>query len=280
VYEAPPAIPSFNAKFILSKKFDLRLAYAYGFRAPALRELYFSFHDVNHDIDGNPNLKAEHSNSFIGSFSWSPLQTSDLRFSSTIEGFYNDFSNQIDLALNSNANPPSYTYFNINKSRTTGGTWENKLSLKNLEATLGFSYIGFYSSPYDDPAYIKSDSRNYLWTPEVNSNIMYDVKKWKTKFGLFYKYTGARPSFAFGTNTNGQDIIYVAKTSSFNLADFTVTTAINKWLTVNGGVKDIFDVTDVTNTAVSTGIHNSAGPLAVSYGRSYFLGLSFQWNKK
>jgi outer membrane receptor for ferrienterochelin and colicins len=38
-YDAPPAIPSLNTKFMLSKNFDLRLAYGYGFRAPTLREL-------------------------------------------------------------------------------------------------------------------------------------------------------------------------------------------------------------------------------------------------
>ena len=279
VYDAPPAIPSFNAKFVLSKTLDFRAAYAYGFRAPALRELYFSFHDVNHDIDGNPNLKAEHSNSFSGALAWSPVQSKDLKFVSTLEGFFNDFTNQIDLALNPNSNPPAYSYFNVNKTRTTGGTIDNRLAIKNFEASLGFSYVGYYSSPYDDKSYIKEDDRKYLWSPEINSNVAYNVKNWRTKFALFYKYTGEKPAFTFGTNPAGQDIIYVAKTSSYNLADFTVTTGINKWLTVNGGVKNIFNVTDVVNTAVSTGIHNSNGPLAVSYGRSYFLGLSVQWNK-
>jgi outer membrane receptor for ferrienterochelin and colicins len=276
VYDAPPVIPSINTKFILSESMDLRLAYAYGFRSPALRELYFYFHDANHDIDGNPDLKAEHSNSFTGSLTWS----AERKFSTTLSGFYNDFNNQIDLVLSAGSNPPLYTYFNVNHSKTTGGTLENKLFVKDLEATLGFSYIGYYSSLYDDPSYIKEDNRDFLWTPEINSNIIYSANKLKTKFSLFYKYTGRKPAFAHGTDTSGQPITYVARTSSFNLADFTVTTTINKYLVANGGVKNIFNVTDVTNTAVNTGVHNSDGPLAVSYGRSYFLGLSFQWNKK
>ena len=71
VYDAPPVIPSINTKFTLSEVFDLRLSYAYGFRSPALRELYFYFFDSSHSIKGNPDLKAEHSNSFSGSLTWS-----------------------------------------------------------------------------------------------------------------------------------------------------------------------------------------------------------------
>lgn len=280
VYNAPPVIPSFNAKIDLSKTLDIRVAYAYGFRAPALRELYFSFHDAIHDIEGNPSLKAEHSNSITGSLSWSPMQAIDRRFTSILTGFFNEFNNQIDLALNSNSNPPSYTYVNINKSKTAGGTWENKGHWKNLDASLGFSYIGFYSSPYDDKTYLKEDGRDFLWTPEINSSISYAISKWKTKLALFYKYTGTRPAFTFGTNSLGQNIIYVAKTSSFNLADFTISTGINKCFTIDAGVKNIFNVTEVNNTAIATGIHGSGGPLPISYGRSYFLGLVFQWSNK
>ncbi|HEX7692581.1 MAG TPA: TonB-dependent receptor, partial [Sediminibacterium sp.] len=52
VYDAPPVIPSVNARFKLGKRMDLRLAYAKGFRSPALRELYFSFFDASHSIKG------------------------------------------------------------------------------------------------------------------------------------------------------------------------------------------------------------------------------------
>ena len=51
-FDAPIAIPSVLTKFKLTKHMDLRLSYAYGFRSPTLQELYFSFHNDNHDIDG------------------------------------------------------------------------------------------------------------------------------------------------------------------------------------------------------------------------------------
>jgi len=277
VYDAPPVIPSLNSKFTLNSKLDLRLAYAYGFRSPALRELYFSFHDANHDIEGNPDLKAEHSNSFNGSLNWYAISQKNLRLISILTAFYNVFENQIDLAQSA-SNPNLYSYFNVNKAKTTGFSLDNRLKCKDADASLGFNYIGFYYSIYNDPLYTKSDNRDFLWTPEINSSFTYHLNRWKTSLSLFYIYTGKRPSFAFGTSTSGQDIIYVAKTSSYNWADFMIATHLVKWITLNTGIKNIFDVTNVNNTATAS-IHNGAGPAPIGYGRSYVLGLSFNWNK-
>ena len=41
-----------------------RASYARGFRAPSLKELYFDFVDINHNIKGNKNLIAEQSNNY------------------------------------------------------------------------------------------------------------------------------------------------------------------------------------------------------------------------
>jgi len=50
---------------------------------------------------------------------------------------------------------------------------------------------------------------------------------------------------------------------------------------ITAGVKNLFDVNNVNNTATSSGsIHSGAGAVTVGYGRSYFIGLNFQWNKK
>lgn len=281
VYNAPPVIPSVNSKIVLSKSLDLRLAYAYGFRAPALRELYFVFVDVNHNIIGNPNLKAEYSNSFNGSINWTPATKKNIAYSASLGGFFNNFNNLIDYAL---ASPVSqqYTYFNVNKAKTTGLVLENKLSWKQLEASAGFSYTGFYRELYDDKDYIKLDDQRYLWSPEINGSVSYTVNKLKTRFSLFYKYTGRRPQYVTGTNTSGQSILYIAETASYNLADLTFNTSLNKYVSVSGGVKNIFDVNNVnTNASSSSGsIHNSGSSIAINYGRSYFLGLNFQWNRK
>jgi outer membrane receptor for ferrienterochelin and colicins len=280
VYNAPPVIPSVNAKFILSDILDVRLAYAYGFRSPALRELYFNFVDANHNIVGNPRLKAEYSNSFTGSVNFSPVLKSNLKYNVVLSGFFNDFNNQIDFALAS-ATSNQFTYFNVNNAKTTGGSIENKITYKNIDAALGFSYIGYYRQLYDDKDYIKEETKDFLWTPEVNTTISCAVNALKTKLSLFYKYTGKKPQLVTGKNTANQPVLLTTQVAAFHLADFTTYTTLNKYIGVTAGVKNIFDVTNVNNSAASsTSIHSSGNSVAISYGRSYFLGLNFKWSKK
>jgi outer membrane receptor for ferrienterochelin and colicins len=280
VYDAPPVIPSINTKLIISKKFDLRFAYAYGFRSPALRELYFYFVDANHNVVGNPNLKAENSNSFNASLNWNAIPKPERTYSISLSGFYNAFNNQIDFALSS---PTSnqYTYYNVNKAKTVGGTLENKYTYKNLESSLGFSYVGIFRKLYDEKDYTNETDKDFLWSPELNASVSYNVNAIKTRFNLFYKYTGKKPQLVTGTNAANQRALLIAETEAYHLADLTGTTKINKYLSVNAGVKNIFDVTNVSNNAaVSTSVHNAGYSVAIGYGRSYFVGLNFQWNKK
>jgi outer membrane receptor for ferrienterochelin and colicins len=278
-FDAPPIIPSINTKFVITKDIDLRLSYGLGFRAPVLRELFFKFVDVNHNIVGNPNLKAETSNSINGSLSWTAPNLKKIKFNTTLSGFYNAFRNQIELRLNPVSSPPQYTYFNITKSKTKGFSIDNKINIKNLAATIGFTYIGYQRENNIENA--KPILPSFFWTPELNSNITYSVKALKTSFGFFYKFIGTEPDL--GYDPTGREVgLFSTKTSAYHLADFTITNTANKNVTVNAGIKNLFDVTTVNSTTIisSNLSHNKADGLLVNYGRSYFLGLVFQFNKK
>ncbi|MEP7080090.1 MAG: TonB-dependent receptor [Ginsengibacter sp.] len=277
-YNAPLVIPSINTKFVLNSELDLRLAYGSGFRAPTLRELYLNFFDANHNLIGNKNLKAEYSNSVTGSLNFTPKALKNIGFSSTLSGYYSAYRNQIQL-LESITNNTEYTYYNIDKSKTIGGRIENEVALKSLDLNVGFSYSGFSSSQFDDKKYVKESTKDMLWTPELNVNGTYRIKKIKTSLALFYKYIGTKPAFSFGS-INNKDAILLTSTSSYQLADFTVNTDVNKMITASLGVKNIFDVSDIKNSTVitSNSEHSSNGPATIGYGRSFFLGLSFNWN--
>jgi outer membrane receptor for ferrienterochelin and colicins len=273
VYDAPPVIPSINTKFILNKNLDLRLSYARGFRAPILRELYFFFHDASHSIEGNPNLKAEYSNSFIGSLTWQQGFASGVNITSSLAGFYNDYRDFIDMAFD--ASRQVNTYFNNAKYKTLGSTVENTLQWKNLTATLGFSYIGYYNAFADDETR-KGDHSEFSWAPEVNSNITYRIPAWGTQIGLFYKYNGKLPSYLL--NANGD--IVLSKVDAYHWADITATKKVGKYLGVQAGAKNLFDVKRVQNAAtVGGGAHSTGGPVLTGYGISFFAGINFQWSK-
>ncbi|WP_315819997.1 TonB-dependent receptor plug domain-containing protein [Paraflavitalea speifideaquila] len=244
IYDAPPLIPSLNTKFILNKNLDLRLSYARGFRAPILRELYFNFHDASHSIEGNPNLKAEYSNSFIGSITWQQSKTASVNITSALTGFYNDYHDFIDMAFDPARQVT--TYFNNTRYKTVGGTLENTLQWENLTATLGLSYIGYYNAYAGDQSR-KGDHTEFSWAPEVNSNITYRLPRLGTQVGLFYKFNGALPSYVL--NVSGD--ILLSKLESYHWADITITQKVWKYITVQAGAKNLFDVKRLQNTAPS-----------------------------
>ena len=96
-----PLIPSFNTLIKLNK-IDLRMSYARGFRAPTLKELYFEFVDINHNILGNKNLESENSNNFQMSFDFKKnIDKLNIDFSSNI--FLNDINNLITLSQSPNS---------------------------------------------------------------------------------------------------------------------------------------------------------------------------------
>jgi outer membrane receptor for ferrienterochelin and colicins len=272
VYDAPPVIPSINALLHVRHDMDVRLAYARGFRAPALRELYFKFVDSNHRIFGNTDLEAEYSNSFTGSFTWNIAEKNDWHFKTVFSGFYNKYNNLITTAIDAK-NTDNYTYINLEKFRTAGGTWENAVIRKQFRASLGFSYIGRHNLYAEDENYDADNLPAFNWSPEINGNIMYRFPKIGLDVNLFCKYTGVRPIYQLDENNK----LSKAQTNAFTWADFTVGKTFRKNWTVNAGVKNIFDVTKIKNTSGGTGAHSSAGNLAMSSGRSWFAGINYQW---
>lgn len=276
VYDAPPVVPSINTKFTLNDSFDIRAAYARGFRSPALRELYFTFFDANHSIQGNERLEAEYSNSYNAYLSWYGKQVGSLRITSTLGGFYNEFDNQITVGTDP-ANPAVNTYINIDKFRTAGATLENTVYWENLTASVGFSYIGRYNRISEH----EENVPGMVWSPEVNSNILYAIPKWGAGVNLFYKFNGNRPSYEANTQSDGTVAIKRAVLSGYHLADLSINKNLTNHVTVVGGIRNLLDVTRIENSALGNGQAHSSTTTSVpvSYGRSFFLGLTFQWTK-
>lgn len=277
VYQAPTIIPSLNTKFSLGPIVDLRLAYARGFRAPALRELYYDFFDASHSIIGNENLKAEESNSYNGSLAWGGIKRTGFQFRSTLSGFYNTFKNRIDYGVDA-SNPSITTLINVSKYKTTGATVDNTFILKHFQAQLGFSYIGRFNSLGTDQPTLSLPE--FVWSEELTANLSYTLSKFDGNISLFYKYAGARPNYQLST-LNGVQTAKLVEVSGFSWADLMLNKNIFKCITLNAGVKNLFDVTQLTNTSTEGGGAHRTGGTSVpySYGRSYVLGLTFNWNK-
>ncbi len=271
VYNAPPVVPSINTKIVLANNLDLRLSYARGFRSPSLREMYFNFFDANHQIIGNPDLKAETSHSFNGSLTWKKMSGSQTVYSTILGGFYNNVKNLIDYAVDVN-NPANFILTNVSNSKTAGATLTTNIKHGNWNATVGGAYTGFYND------YSEADATlpELQWSPEANATISYTFKKIGLDANLFYKFTGKRPFYA----VNSSQQVLLTEQGSYSMADFTLNKKILKCIFLNAGVRNLFNVDRINSTLASGGIHTASGVRNIATGRSYFAGLVFNWEKK
>jgi len=262
-------MPSVNLKYKLAKSTQLRVGYGRGFRAPSIRELYHEFIDANHNIIGNEELDPERSHNFNGDLSHTlaslPLQVS-------IGGFYNYIDNRI--ALFTTTSNQATTYTNLLKYKTTGGIFRLTYNRKRLQVAGGFTYTGIYqrlNESFDVP--------QFVYSPEVNTNLKYSWPKIRLQFNVFYKYTGERKSYALATDENtGEQTPFLTETESFQLLDITLNKSFGQHLSVGLGVRNLLDVTYLNSTE-SGGAHSQSSA-GVGYGRSYFIKMNFQLVKQ
>jgi len=273
VYKAPTFVPAINTKLDITSDLDLRLSYSKGYRAPALRELFFDFVDASHTILGNENLRAETSNSWNATVTWEKPKVNYWENKIILSSFYNVFKDRIDYAIDTN-NPTVTTLLNIDKYKTAGFTLSNAFQYKNLQGTLGMTYVGRYNRLAETMPEVST----FSWTPEVFADAMYFIKKWNASANVFFKYTGKRPSYQVNnTNITTANLIHV---DALTWMDLMLNKTIYKNIVINLGVKNLFNVTNLNSTATSSGeAHSSTGVISTSYGRSYVLGIKYNWTK-
>lgn len=276
LYDAPPVIPSLNTLYHFNKRYSLRMSYARGYRAPALRELYFDYVDANHNLKGNPDLEAENSHSFTGSLTYSTVYDGTKAINSEVGAFYNRFDNLISLAADPN-DPTQYININIDHYRTSGISMKNRFRSETIEASINGLLLGQYNTVKDNPAVALDGSiPDFNWSPELSFEFSYLFPKTQTRITAFYKFTGSRQSYNYDTDTTANYALSIVKMMPYHYADFSISQKINDNLRLLIGARNLFDVVDIRNTGVSAGgVHTSGGTTSFGYGRSYFLCLTF-----
>lgn len=262
-----PLIPSLNTKINI-KDFVFRASYAHGFRAPAIRELYFYFVDINHNIQGNPDLKAENSSNLTVSANYKKA-FNKLVGNVDFSMFRNDIDNLITLAMISGT---EYSYVNIGNQKTQGANLTLSLNTNRMKLNLTGSYIGRLNE-----INAENVGAAYLYTPEVVANLNYLFEEIDLTLGYFYKYQGRLNNFMIDGNDNVTETFIGA----FQMSDITLTkNFFKKTFSVTTGVKNLFNITNVE--AMMAGTAHSAGSLntPIGMGSIYFVSLSYQFSKK
>lgn len=259
-----PLVWSLNTRLNLLKRYTLRVSYATGFRAPSLKELYLYFVDINHNIQGNENLKAEKSKNLNLS-----IQTDQMILnrpsSVALTGFYNDMRQVITLA---ELEPVTYTYINLDKFITAGGS-------------LSWSY-----QPVN---WMRSDIRWALtgkggynglplkWTNDLSLNLNFIDQKRDIDLSLYYKFNGSMAKYLITSDGS----ITTGTTEGWHTLDLTISKwLLNHQLMVQIGGKNLFNITNVSSSGANDAAHSaSTTSLPVGWGTSWFIRLTYQISK-
>lgn len=267
-YQAP-FLPSLNVKWNFAKNWNFRTSYARGFRAPGIKELYFEFVDINHNIVGSDSLQAESSHNILASFhhNWTKKK---LSVETDISGFYNVISDRITLA---SINSTEYTYVNIGSFQSNGARISSKVQYGSLTFNVGTAIIGRASDLVSDQL-----MNTFIYYPEVQSSAMYTLKTSNTSFACFYKYQGKLPNFSVDENGVVEQVI----SEDYHLLDLTISQKLwSDRLVLTVGSKNLLNVTQViSGTSSGTAHATSSNSISVGSGRSYFASLKVQLSKQ
>jgi outer membrane receptor for ferrienterochelin and colicins len=265
-----PVTPSLNLKYDLRDKYNVRLAYAHGFRAPSLKELDLEFVDANHHITGNDSLEAELSDNISASFS-SRNELGPAKLLTEISLFYNNMQNLITLAQTEQSTN-SYTYINVNTYKTRGITLTGELRRKSVSIGAGLALLGLYNTLSDT-----FEIEQFSLTPSVNLNLIAAWPKPALEGAVFLNYTGSTPGFA--VNDHGE--VYQTFLEAYTILDMSLTKYfLNKRIAVVAGVKNMLNVTTLTASGVGGSFH-SADATSVPYalGRYFHASLRIALHK-
>lgn len=263
-----PLIYSMSAKYTFSNKLDTRLSYSRSYRTPNLTELYYYFVDSNHDVQGNPDLKPEDGHSLSLDLKM-PVHLGSTQYTPSLQVFYNDIRDQITLSVISTS-PLKYRYINVDRYKTRGITFSNAFQLGDLMANAGVSVMGRYSK-FDETDL----TDKFLYSVQANLNLTYLIRPLNLTVATYFKHTGKVLQYV---QSSTDDDYYRGATDPYNWLDLTFTWSPVSAISVSTGAKNIFDVTNVTTSAVAASAHSEAPTsTGISYGRSYFVRLVYDF---
>ncbi len=259
-------------KYVLKSGYEVRATFGTSPRLPSYEELYTYFVDVNHDLQGNPNLKPEKGKTFFLNFKKDIDINTELEFSTSLTGRYLEVNDKIDIIQMYEPTGLKFKYMNVDRYRNIGLTFLNQVHWRNIDFGVGFTISGSAQQMFEAP----TDTDKYLYTPEVTANVSYKLPNWNTSFSLYYKYNGEEYKYVMETDMFGE-YYFKGKQNSYSWLDFSVRQPLlDRKLIATFGVRNIFNVINLKTTANTATAHEpGATVMPIAYGRSCFLKVQY-----
>lgn len=266
---------SLSALYDLGNGYELRGIVGTCPRLPDYEELYSYFVDVNHNVQGNPDLKPEQGISAFLHLNKNIRKENGFSLETKLSAWYIDIQDRIEL-IQTTITPPAFRFSNIDLYRTIGSSVTASAKTGNWLINTGVTYSGM--SKVVNSMDVAND--DYLYAVNVNGNLAYTVPKWKTQFSVFGKYNGPQYQFVQQYDEAQQPVLVRGKLSDYTLIDATIRKTFAKdKLEVTLGARNLLDVTTLRNSAISGNAHEApATSTLLGYGRSYFLKILYRFN--
>jgi outer membrane receptor for ferrienterochelin and colicins len=267
---------SLSSKYLFENEVELRTVIGSANRTPNYDELYTYFVDVNHNVQGNPNLSPERGlSAFVHLKKEYSLTNKNIRVKNKISASYIDVKDRIELII-VDTSPQAFQYNNIDTYTSFGLSTENVFQYRQFNIQLGASVLGI--SKVLDRDITSKD--NFLYNFQLNSTLNYLFKNSNTSVSLYYKYTGKQHQFVEKTNDEGNQEFQKGTTNAYSWLDATLKKSfLDKRIETTVGVRNILDISSIETTALPGGTHSDAPELTpLAYGRSYFLKLAYNLN--
>lgn len=269
---ATPVSGTFNFRYEVNEHFSSRVAFSRGYRIPELKELFFTFIDINHNITGNPNLTTETNDNIQFGIDVKPSKSKAastlISYSSSFNFTYFNKENAIDI-VNINPNANEFKYMNVGTVKGLIFNLDNRLKYKDYLFVLGTSTNGFqrlFSQSISQLDYFL-----FNWT--INANLTYYYKKWDVKFTSVNKFNSYNPIVVYNLGTNR---VEESSIPAFMYSDLSASK--NVWkdrLNITLGIKNVFDIKNLRVAGFSGNFH-SAGNNEVNnlWGRTLFTSIT------
>jgi hypothetical protein len=166
-----------------------------------------------------------------------------------------------------------YTYINLNKYKTRGANFSAELRMKHVAFRTGFSLLGLYNTLADSFTIEK-----FSLTPEFQNNFTFTFPKANLEGAIFFKSTGSTP----GYNVDADGLVYQTFLQSYTTMDASLTKYFWKHhIAFTGGVKNIFNVTNLQSTVLGESFHSSnSNMVPYAIGRFFFASLQLKLFKE
>ncbi|WP_152286370.1 TonB-dependent receptor [Flavicella marina] len=257
-----------HLKWKPNKSWQSRISFAKGFRAPSMKELYMDFVDSNHKIFGNENLEPETSYNLTATIEKTISLSENNLLKFNVTGFHNHLFDVIELA--SDETGTQYIYQNVSEKSTHGATFSTNYQYQFFKLNFGVALTGIgydlYSNGYFD----------YQYATDFTAMSVIQLRKIDLAMQLDYKYTDQRSQLLLRDTTED---VTVGTVEGYNMLNFSMTKNFSdSGLSLTAGLKNIFDIKTVANSAQS-GAHANSSNRLITWGRTAFISLKYNFTK-